>query len=606
MNPDHGAAPPSAPPAFRQALTDVQDRVAAAFGIRPADRVATVRGMLERSSREAPGYWLQLLLAMGIASLGLVLGSTAVVIGAMLISPLMGPIVELGMGLAIGSPFLVLRAFTRTAVSVLAVVASAALLTSALPFNEITPEIAARTSPTALDLVIATFCAIAAAYAAVKPGSDTASTSAGTAIGIALVPPLCVVGYGFGARSMSIASGAALLFTANFCAIVLFAVLCFLLLGYGSVRAAGLEHEELTKQNGGAIWKMARGLDYVFGSRYGGLLRVMMPLALLGAVYLPLQHALTEVSWQVRVRAAIEKMIGELPHGAVRSSITVERQNVAVRLVTLGRAEEEATIERALSERIAAAAGVTPRVEVLVVPDAVALQEVAASVRAAALPIEVVRKAPGLDLLRGQLGKALEGAWPEQAGPLIERRIRLPEGKPMVLEVVHVGGELGAAGAALLGRAMSRELGADIVIRDVAVSPAPITAAPEEGIGWLPKAQRALDRLEEAEGLHACVEVPAAVEEAKGSGKGAAREQAKAREQPAAREQAKGAAREIAAVTAAIRASQAERPDRVVIREGARWEVTLSTAACAKAEEAPATGDGGAAAGGAADGGGGR
>ncbi|HRI67231.1 MAG TPA: DUF389 domain-containing protein [Polyangium sp.] len=55
------------------------------------------------------------------------------------------------------------------------------------------PEIAARASPTALDLLIAILCAIAVAYATIRPGTNTAGTAAGTAMGIALVPPLCVV-----------------------------------------------------------------------------------------------------------------------------------------------------------------------------------------------------------------------------------------------------------------------------------------------------------------------------------------------------------------------------------------------------------------------------
>ena len=169
-------------PPTRAVVVYLQDRIAAAFGIYPVDREATVRAMLDRSGRAPAGYWLQLLLAMGIASLGLVLGSTAVVIGAMLISPLMNPIVELGMGLAIGSPFLVLRSSARTGASIVVVVTSAALLTLALPFTEVTSEIAARTSPTALDLLVATLCAIAAAYTSVRPGSDTTSTAAGTAI----------------------------------------------------------------------------------------------------------------------------------------------------------------------------------------------------------------------------------------------------------------------------------------------------------------------------------------------------------------------------------------------------------------------------------------
>ena len=95
----------------------LRDRLGAAFGITPESRTKTVRDMVGRHRRHPAAYWLQLLLAMLLATLGLVLSSAGVVIGAMLISPLMGPIVELAMGLAIGSSLLVIRASARAAVS---------------------------------------------------------------------------------------------------------------------------------------------------------------------------------------------------------------------------------------------------------------------------------------------------------------------------------------------------------------------------------------------------------------------------------------------------------------------------------------------------------
>src|SRR4029079_1021840 len=94
-------------------LAGLQHRVAAALGVDEARRMETVVAMLANNARRVPGYWIQLFLATGIATLGLVLDSTAVVIGAMLVSPLMGPIVELGMGFAVGSSMLVLRASIR-------------------------------------------------------------------------------------------------------------------------------------------------------------------------------------------------------------------------------------------------------------------------------------------------------------------------------------------------------------------------------------------------------------------------------------------------------------------------------------------------------------
>lgn len=157
-----------------------------------------VKDMLHRDPKEAMSYWLQLVVSVGIATLGLVVGSAAVVIGAMLVAPLMTPIVGLAMGLATGSPFLVLRSSGRVLLSVGVAVGGAALITVLLPFHELNAEIAGRTTPTVLDLLTAAFCALAGVYASLRPGSDTATTAAGTSIGISLVPPLCASGYGLG------------------------------------------------------------------------------------------------------------------------------------------------------------------------------------------------------------------------------------------------------------------------------------------------------------------------------------------------------------------------------------------------------------------------
>ena len=109
---------PGAPAGVSRQLSSiiraVQHRTASALGVDESARSETVITMLANNRRRAPGYWIQLCLAMGIATVGLVLNSTAVVIGAMLVSPLMGPIVELGMGFAVGSSFLVLRAALLT------------------------------------------------------------------------------------------------------------------------------------------------------------------------------------------------------------------------------------------------------------------------------------------------------------------------------------------------------------------------------------------------------------------------------------------------------------------------------------------------------------
>jgi uncharacterized membrane protein len=96
-------------------------------------------------------------------------------------------------------------------------------------------EISARTSPTVLDLITASFCALAGVYASVRPGSDTSTTAAGTAISVSLVPPLCASGYGIGTAAWPVAGGAALLFLTNLVAIVVVATSAFVASGFNRV-----------------------------------------------------------------------------------------------------------------------------------------------------------------------------------------------------------------------------------------------------------------------------------------------------------------------------------------------------------------------------------
>lgn len=572
------------PSAFWRFVADVQDRIALAFGVQPADRDATVSSILARAPSEAAGYWLKLLLAMGIATLGLVLGSTAVVIGAMLISPLMGPLVELGMGLAVGSPLLVLRSLTRTTTSILVVIGSAALITLALPFQEVTSEIAARTAPTALDLLIAILCAIAAAYTTIRPGSDTTGAAAGTAIGIALVPPLCVVGYGIGTGAKNISSGAALLFTANLCAILLFAVLSFVALGFSRAHATASEALELERHGTGYIRRASRGVRYLFGMKYGHLLRVLMPMFLLAFVALPLGEALAHVTWQVRVRAAIQRILGKLPDNTVRSTFSVERDDVTVRLFTLGRADDAAKLEKDLTNQIAAVAGTIPHVHVVAVADSTALESVTAKLDTARAPVPIVSKTPSLDMARGELQEVLTDAWPSSAGKLLGTRILFTPGTPITLEIVHIGPKIGAAGCELLAERVSRSMGSEMSVRDVAISPEPVVAEPNEGRKFFRAALATLEPLHEAQELQACVEVP----------QEPAQKQKTSNGKPSKKEPTNEGESDIALVVEQLRALPLHDAKRLVLTDGERWRLVLKTEPCVSTEApAPPSLDGG-------------
>ena len=180
-------------------------------------------------------YWLQILFAAGIATLGLVMNSPAVIIGAMLISPLMGPILAAGLALASGDVILGVRSVVKLFLSCATAVAFAVLLVALLPFREMTDEIAARTQPNTLDLFIALFSGAVGSIAVCREVKGVATSIPGVAIAVALMPPLCVAGYGLGliltfdrATGWRVASGGGLLFLTNLVAITFTAMLVFL------------------------------------------------------------------------------------------------------------------------------------------------------------------------------------------------------------------------------------------------------------------------------------------------------------------------------------------------------------------------------------------
>ena len=175
-------------------------------------------------------YFVMLVLACLIALLGLLLNSPAVIIGAMLISPLMGPILACGLSLTVADWQVGKKAARNVALSVAEAILITVVATRLSPLRELTPEILARTNPNLMDLLIAFFSGLAGTLA--LSSRKTAMTILpGVAIATAVLPPLVTVGYGIGTLQWSVARGALMLFFTNFAAIVLSAGLVFLLIG---------------------------------------------------------------------------------------------------------------------------------------------------------------------------------------------------------------------------------------------------------------------------------------------------------------------------------------------------------------------------------------
>ena len=176
------------------------------------DETAIVEQISDGVTFRGANLWV-LIFAIFIACLGLNLNSTAVIIGAMLISPLMGPII--GMGLAVGRADLELlkRSLTNYGVSTVISVLTAALYFQLTPLTEAQSELLARTSPTLYDVLIALFGGAAGILALSTGGKG--NVIPGVAIATALMPPLCTAGYGLAMGEWSFFFGACYLFFIN-------------------------------------------------------------------------------------------------------------------------------------------------------------------------------------------------------------------------------------------------------------------------------------------------------------------------------------------------------------------------------------------------------
>lgn len=311
----------------------------------PQARVPEHRGPLSADDRRAifdelastatdtgGAYWMMLVLAGAIALLGLALNSAAVVIGAMLIAPLLAPVLGLALALAIGDGRLAVQTAVAVLGSTLAVVAIAALVTVMLPFHEMTPEILGRTKPTTLDLAIALFSGVAGAIVRVARGNRLAAALPGVAVSVALVPPLAVTGFGIGSGfDWPVIRGSLLLYGANLAGIVMSAMIVLLVAGMH--RAEVLDevrrwYRESPRSGIAALVGRAPGI------RSMGILksipaRLTLVLAFVALVAIPLSVSLGQITREARVHRAISE--------ASKLFSTVGHSFIVNRDVTLGR-----------------------------------------------------------------------------------------------------------------------------------------------------------------------------------------------------------------------------------------------------------------------------
>lgn len=198
--------------------------------------MAGVNRLLWRESVPSLSFFVMLMLSGVISSLGLLAGSTATVIGAMIIAPLMGPIIGIAYAIAVSNRRLMKRAGLTLLWGTLATVFSSTLIASLIGLQLLNDEILLRTEPNLIDLIVAIAAGAAGAFA--KSRKHVADAFPGVAIAVALVPPLSVIGIGLAQLDQTVFLGATLLFITNLTGIIFSGILVFLWQRYGTLKRA--------------------------------------------------------------------------------------------------------------------------------------------------------------------------------------------------------------------------------------------------------------------------------------------------------------------------------------------------------------------------------
>lgn len=311
--------------------------------IKPETKPEVYLAVFDGADIQNVNYWLELLLSAGIATLGLVISSPAVVIGAMLVSPLMGPLIAAGLSFAAADLYLGIKSLLQLAISIAASILFAGFLVWILPLDAPTPEILARTQPNLLDLGIALFSGLAGALLVSRSKSVEGGGAAlpGVAIAVALMPPLCTVGFGLGAGfDWEIMYGAGLLFITNLAAIIASAFLVFYLLrmDHVDVRLA-IAQPLLERASDDSIYHwlerktaISRSFANIGTLRW----RVAMIVFAIGVVLVPLSRSLVQLTSELVARDAVEEAVNTVTssRGAIVSLLyDVHSDPIAVNLI---------------------------------------------------------------------------------------------------------------------------------------------------------------------------------------------------------------------------------------------------------------------------------
>lgn len=403
----------------------LRERIEFLLRVSPLAKPRVYETVFRGSDVVSLSYALELIFSAGIATLGLVLNSPAVVIGAMLISPLMGPIMGAGLGLAVSDLYLGAKAFAGIVASVLAAISFSSFLVWLLPFHVATREILARTQPNLLDLGVALLSGLAGSVVVCRGGEGGGVTAMpGVAIAVALMPPLCTVGYGVGAGfDWAIISGASLLFLTNLVAITASAFVVFYVVRMDSPDVQQPIRDVLTRTRhddwiDNALWKtrLAGRLGDVGKLRY----RLLMVGLLLVLLYIPLQRSFSKMKDEAQTAAAIQQGLRMLsPDGSLIKEV-VEFTGDSVRLQLVATAEVPEELVAKVKEHLLRTTGKNVDLTVRRVASADELRVLREALATRSRPTAPDPYAD-LDALSAQMvmraEKTLAEVWPAESAP---------------------------------------------------------------------------------------------------------------------------------------------------------------------------------------------
>lgn len=303
------------------------------WGMNPEDRLRVMEAclLLERSGWKLNFGWMMTMAAL-VAIMGLAANSAAVVIGAMLIAPLMTPVLGIAASIAMVLRDALIRSIITVVLATSGVIGLGFIFGALLPGNHMqSSEILARTAPDIKDLGVAIAAGLAGSYATARP--DMSSSLPGVAVAVALVPPLAVVGFTLEAAEYRFALGAMLLYVTNLACIVTMSAIVFIFTGFVP-------------------------LERLAATRGRVLLGSAIAMALVGLVAIPLTVSSIRTSSAASkiedIRAEIERWNGQTSNTVEDWEYSDDFRSISVELEGGDEPQDAQALELALEEVVEA------------------------------------------------------------------------------------------------------------------------------------------------------------------------------------------------------------------------------------------------------------